>query len=258
MFRVLAIGWRDFSAYVRSFSFYLLCAFFLGVSGYFFWSALSYFSLLSFQVATNPQASVESLNLTEGVLSPFLSNMSVLMLLLVPILTTRSFSEEKKLGTLELLFSYPISNVQIVAGKFLGLTAVLLVLTAPSIAYFFLAEVVGAHFETQTLLVGYGGFFLVSASFISLGMFVSSLTDHQAVSAGIGFVVLLFFWIVGWMADWMSPAAGSVFQELSLTSHYFDLTRGIVDTMDLAFFVLFVVFFLFASLCSLEVRTWKR
>jgi len=258
MLKAFAIGTHDFNTHVKSFSFYLLVAFFLGVSGYFFWSNLSYFSLISFQVATSPQADVRGLNLTEGVLSPFLSNMTVLMLLLIPVLTMRSFSEEKRLGTLELLFSYPVTDIEIVLGKFFGLLGVLTLMTAPTILYFLLAGVVQAEFEMQSLVAAYAGLFLVGASFISFVMFVSSLTEHQAVSAGIGFVVLLFFWVVGWMADWVSPALGTVFRELSLIEHFLSLTRGVVDTKDLSYFVLFIIFFLFATVCSLEVRRWKR
>lgn len=258
MIQLVAMARRDFEAYLKSFSFYLLIVFFLGITGYFFWSGVSYFSLISFQAATEPQTPIRGLNLIEGVLSPFLSSMTVLMLLLVPVLTMRAFAEEKRSGTLELLFSYPISDLQIVMGKFFSLLGLVAVLVLPTSVYFFLASVVGAHFEILTLLVGYAGFFLVGASFISLGMFVSSMTEHEAVSAGIGFVILLSFWIVGWMADWVSPALGAIFQELSLVEHFYDMSRGVVDTKDIAFYILFILFFLFASLCSLEVRTWKR
>jgi len=115
------------------------------------------------------------------------------------------------------------------------------------VAYFYLAREVGAEFENLTLIAGFGGLFLVGASFIALSMFISSLTEHQAVGTGIGFVILLFFWIVGWMADWTSPALGSVFRELSLIQHFRDLTRGVIDTKDIAYFVVFILFF---SVCN--------
>ncbi|MBI3999680.1 MAG: ABC transporter permease subunit [Candidatus Omnitrophica bacterium] len=258
MSKIIAIASRDLRSWLHAFSFYLLAVFFLGVTGYFFWSGLSYFSLVSYQVATNPTFQVRGLNLTEGVLSLFLANVTVLLLLLIPLLTMRSFAEEKKQGTLELLFTYPISDFQIVLGKFLSLLAALILLLFPTIAYFFLAQVIGAKFEIASLLTGYTGLFLTGASFIALGIFMSSLTEHQAVSAGIGFAVLLFFWVVGWMAEWTSPALGNVFREISLVEHFRDFARGIVDTKDVAFFILFITFFLFATLSTLEIRTWKR
>jgi ABC-2 type transport system permease protein len=258
MLKIASIGLRDLLANLSSFSYYLLLTIFFGIAGYFFWSNISYFSLISFQAATNPRMQVQGLNLIDGVLSPFLSNLSVLMLLLITILTMRSFSEEKKAGTLELLFSYPISDVQVVVGKFLGLLALVMLMIIPTIFYFQLAAVVGAKFETATLCSGYFGLVLMSSSFIALGMFVSSLTDNQAISAGIGFSIILFFWIVGWMADWTSPALGAIFKELALTEHFYDLTRGVLDTRDVGFFILFSLFFLFATLCSIEVKTWKR
>src|SRR3989338_5274717 len=244
MFKWLAILKRDTDSWVHAFSFYLLAAIFLLMSGYFFWSGISYFSLVSFKVATNPTLRVSGFNLTEGVLSVFLGNLSLLILLLAPILSMRSLSEEKKQGTLELLFAYPVSNLQIVIGKFASLLALLFILVLPTASYFFMAQVVEARFEFNTVLTGYLGVFLVGASFLSFGLFMSSVTEHQAVSAGIGFAVLLFFWIVGWMADWTSPALGSILREISLTEHFRDLARGIVDTRDIAFFVLFIAFFL--------------
>ncbi len=258
MSKIIAISLRDFKSWVHHFSFYLLAVFFLGMAGYFFWSCLSYFSLVSFQVATNPTMHVKSLNLTDGVFTLFMANMTVLLLLLIPILTMKSFAEEKKFGTLELLFSYPVSDLQIVLGKFLGFLAVISLLILPTVSYFFLAQVVGAKFELSALLTGYLGLILICASFISFGMFMSSLTEHQVISAGIGFAVLLFFWIVGWLADWMNPQLGAIFRELSLVLHFEDMTRGILDTKDIAYFLFFIAFFLFATLATLEIRTWKR
>lgn len=255
---MIAISLRDFRSWTNHFSFYLFAIFFLGLTGYFFWSGLSYFSLVSFQVATNPALEVKRLNLTEGVFSLFLGNMTVLLLLLIPILTMKSFAEEKKFGTLELLFSYPVSDFEIVFGKFMGLLATTFVLILPTVSYFFLAEVVGAKFELPTLISGYFGLILVSASFISFGMFMSALTEHQVVSAGIGFAVLLFFWVIGWVAEWTNPQLGRIFRELSLVLHFEDMARGVLDTKDIAYFLCFTSFFLFATLAALEIRTWKR
>ena len=258
MSKVIAITFREIRLWLHTFSFYFLIAFFLALTGYFFWSSLSYFSLVSFHTATTPAVEVKGLNLTEGVLGLFLANLTVLMLLLLPILTMRSFSEEKKSGTLELLFSYPISNIQIVAGKFLGLLGILFLLVLPTLLYFFLARFVQAHFEVTSLLTGYMGLLLVGASFAALGMFVSALTEHQAVGAGISFAILLFFWVIGWVADWVSPELGRILREFSLVEHFRDMTHGVIDTKDIVFFVLFISFFLFATLCTLEIRNWKR
>ena len=258
MGKILAIAKRDVSAWLGTFSFYFLLALFFGVTGYFFWSNVSYFSLVSFQAATNPAAEVRGLNLIEGVFSPFVLNMCVLLLLLIPLFTMRSFSEEKRLGTFELLATYPVSDIQIVLGKFLSLLILLLFFILPTLSYFYLAQVVGAHFELSSLLSGYLGLFLAGMSFVALGMWMSSLTEHQAVSAGIGFVILLFFWVVGWIAQWASPLMGSFFRELSLVDHLQDFTRGIIDTKHLAYFIFFIGFFLFSTLSALEVRAWKR
>ncbi len=258
MFKIIAITSRDLASWFHAASFYFLATLFFVLTGYFFWSDLSYFSLVSFQVATNPDLQVKSLNLTEGVLSVFLQNMAVVLLLLTPLFTMRSFAEEKRGGTLELLFTYPVSDVQIVWGKFLSLVGILAVFIFPTLVYFFLAQVVGAKFEWASLVSGYLGLFLLAVSFASLGMFISSLTEHQAVSAGIGFVILLLFWMAGWMSEWAGSALGRVLREFSLMGHFTDLTRGVLDTKDIAFFLAFILFFLFATLLTLEIRSWKK
>ena len=258
MFKTIAIAHRDLNSWFYHTSFYVLATLFFALTGYFFWSNLSYFSLMSFQVATNPELQVKNLNLTEGVLSVFLQNVAIIMLLLTPVFTMRSFAEEKKGGTLGLLFTYPISDTQIVLGKFLSQLGILAVLIFPTMVYFFLAGVVGAKFEFASLISGYFGLFLLGASFISLGMFISSITENQAISAGIGFVLLLFFWMAGWMSEWTGPTIGSALREFSLMGHFSDLTRGVADTKDIAYFLIFILFFLFASLSTLEIRSWKK
>ena len=258
MLKTLAITGREVKTSLNSFAFYLSVMFFLGVSGYFFWSNMCYFSLISYQVATNPAVQANRLNLTESVFGPFLANVSVLLLLFVPLFTMRSFAEECKMGTIELLFTYPVSNLQILMGKFCAIVILLLILVAPTLVYYLFAHQVSAKFELNSLITGYLGLFLVGAGFTALGIFISSLTDNQAVSAGIGFTLLLFFWISGWVADWTSPMIGHLFRELSLVEHFRDFTRGVVDTKDVAYFILFIAFFLFATLCSIEIRTWRR
>ncbi len=146
MSKVIAIAWRDVASYLNSFSFYLVLAFFTGIAAYFFWSGVSYFSLVSFQAAATPSAAGQGLNLTEAVFSPFLLNVSVLLLLFIPILTMRTFSEERKMGTFELLVTYPVSDIQIVLGKWLGMICLMVLLTAPTISYFFLARTAQAQF----------------------------------------------------------------------------------------------------------------
>ena len=168
MSKVVAVMGREVRFYLNTFAFYFVLALFAAIAGYFFWSSLSYFSLVSFQVATNPSTQVKGLNLVEGVASPFLLNVSALMLLVIPILAMRSFAEERQSGTLELLVTYPISDIEIVMGKFLALAALLFLLVSPTVSFFFLAQAVAPHFEAVSLAMGYLGLFLVGASFVSL------------------------------------------------------------------------------------------
>ncbi len=257
--KLFAVMDREVRAYLGQFSFYLMVAFFLGISGYFFWSDVMSFGWYSGEVSANPRGiDPTTFNLTDGVFVPYLVNASVFLLLLIPVLTMRSFSEERKTGTLELLFTYPVRDLDIVLGKYLSILFLVAVLIFPTLIYYPIGIAVGARFETTTLLTGYLGLFLMGASFAALGLFVSTLTDNQTVSAGICFVLILFFWVVGWAAEWAMPSVGVVFRELSLVDHFRDFSQGIVDTKDLMFFALFILFFLFSTLSVLEVRNWKR
>ena len=258
MSAVLAIMNREIKSFTQTFSFYLLLAFFWGVTGYFYLSNLSFFSLHCFQAAVRPGTVPSGLNLVEWVLSPFLANVSVLLLLMVPILSSRCFSDERRQGTLELLYTYPVTEFQILAGKYLALLYFVLILILPTGLYFPLAMPVKAYFEPQAVVTGYAGLFLVGATFSALGLFVSTLTENHVVSAGIVFALLLFFWIVGWVAEWANPFWAAFFSELSLVEHFRDFTKGIIDTRDLIFFLLMIFYFLFAALSVMEVRTWKK
>lgn len=190
----LAIARREIRSFTQTFSFYVLEAFFLGIAGYFFLANMSFFSINSVQAAAYQHASMKQLNLVEWVLSPFLANVCVLLLLAIPIFSARSFADESKQGTLELLYTYPISDLEILAGKYLALLVLILILISPTFLYFPLASPVKAHFEMNAVMTGYLGLFLLGASFAALGLFVSSLTHNQVVSSGIGFALILFFW----------------------------------------------------------------
>ena len=254
----MTIALKDLRSYYHSFSFYFLFAMFAAISGFFFWLALNHFALASFQAQTTQDIALRAVNMTDGVISPFIGNLCALALLVIPILSMRAFSEERKAGTLELLVTYPVSDFQIVLGKFVALMTLFLFMILPTTFYFLMAAVIRAKFEVLSLVSGYAGLWLVAMSFASLCLFVSSLTSEQVVSTGIGFLLLLFFWIVGWIAEWVNPSIGFIFRELSLVEHLRDFSRGIIDTKDVAFYLIFVSFFLFATLSVLEVRSWKR
>lgn len=235
--------------------FYVLAFIFLALVGYFFYSSVAYYSLLSFQAGTNPFLS-QQLNLTDMVLEPFFGSISIILLLMVPLITMRLFAEERKTGTLELLFTYPISDRGAVLGKFGAGVSVLVLLLGGTLPAILLLEVLTDP-PWFTIMGGYLGIFLMSSAFVSLGLLASSLTENQIIAAAIAFGALLLLWIIGWAESLVGPTLGSFLKYLSLLTHFDNFAKGILDSRDVLFYLLFIVLFLFSTLRILESRQWR-
>ena len=228
---------------------------FLFIAGYFFYSIFAFYTLASMQSAMNPQMGRE-LNVTDSVLRPLFSNMSVILLLLMPLITMRLFAEERRSGTIELLLTYPVRDGAVLVAKYLAalaLYALMLGLTLlyPGIIVYF------ARLEWGPLLTGYLGLFLMGATFLGVGIFASSLTENQIVASITTFGVLLFLWVVGWSAEYVGGAWGRVLSHLSLLDHFDTFARGVLDTKDVIYYVDVTILALFLTLRSLEARRWK-
>ena len=252
---VLAVFKKELSVTFASPIFYAVGFIFLVVSGYFFYSNIAVFTVLSFQARSNPFLA-EKLNLGDLVVRPLFGQVSIILLLVLPLVTMRSYAEEKKLGTIELLFTYPISDAAGLTGKYLAALFVLLALLVGTLPSLFLLEAF-ANLDWGSVLTGYLGTFLMGASFISLGVFCSSLTENQIVSAVLSFGALLLFWLIGWAKLIAGPGAAPVLEHLSIMAHLDPFARGLIDTRDLVFYALFSLFWLFLTLRFLSSRFWR-
>ena len=242
--KFLVVCRRELRSYFTSYIAYILLAVFLLLSGYFFYSDLIFFVLFGGYV------------LPTGLWQFVFLDMRLCLLLVLPLMTMRLFAEEKKLGTIELLWTYPVRDGEIVAGKFLAcwlFFLVMLVLTGinPVIFYRFY------QYDVGPLLAAYLGIFLLGTAFIACGLFVSSLTENQVVSAMATYGILVFFWFMTWNEEAASQSILQAMLRLSLFDRFYNFSRGVIDTRDVAFFVLFTMFFLFLTLQSLGVRKWR-
>jgi len=237
--KALVICKRELRSYFGSLIAYVLLAVFLLLSGYFFYSDLIFFVLFGGYV------------LPTGLWQYVFMDMRLCALLVLPLVTMRLFAEERKLGTIELLWTYPVSDGAIVMGKFLAAWIFFLIMLLPTIFYHFY------HFDIGPLAAAYLGIFLLGSAFIACGLFVSSLTENQVVSAMVTYGILVFFWFVTWNEEVAEQQIVRALLRLSLFDHFFNLSRGVIDTRDIAYFVLFVGFFLFLTLQSLGARAWR-
>jgi len=244
MSRVWIICGRELRTTFGSPVAYILMAVYLLLGGYFFYSDLVFVLLMS------------SFTPVSGLWQWVFLDLRLVTLLIVPLITMRLFAEEKKLGTLELLWTYPVRDAEIVAGKFLAAVAVFIVMLAPTTIP---CAMLYAYdpFPLGPLLAAYLGLVLLGIGFIACGLLVSSLTENQVVSAMVTYGILVFFWFLTWNEEAANQAVLRVLLGLSLFDRFFNFTRGVIDTMDLTFFAFFIAFFLFLTWQSLASRKWR-
>ena len=253
--RVWPIFKKEMRLYFTSPVAYVVLTIFLVIAGWFFYNIFAFFTLASMQSAMNP-AMAREMNVTDSVMRPLVSNISVILLLLMPLVTMRLFSEERRSGTIELLLTYPVRDGAVLVGKYLAalaLYALMLALTLlyPGIVVYF------ARLEWGPLVTGYVGLLLMGGTFIAVGVFASSLTENQIVASITTFGILLILWVIGWSADYVGGVWGKVLQHLSLIEHNDNFAKGVLDTKDVIYYLNFIALALFLTLRSLEARRWK-
>jgi ABC-2 type transport system permease protein len=234
---------------------YAVFAIFSLVAGWFFYNVFAFYTLVSMQAAMNPSMA-RDMSVTEGVLRPLFQNISVIMLLMMPILTMRLIAEEKKSGTIELLLTFPVRDGEVLMGKYLAALTLFAGMLALTLVYPVLVAWT-TRLEWGPLLTGYLGLLLQGAAFIAIGILISSLTENQIVAAVATFGVLLIFWVISWAQDAAGPNLGRVLSHLSLTEHFDSFAKGVIDTKDVIYYLNLIILSLFLTLRSLESKRWR-
>lgn len=263
MRNIWAIYKREVRAYFISPVAYTLYVIFFIICGYFFWAMVTSYAKYSMVVVQ--QRYYGGLPpFTEHVFRSLFFDMAIVLLLVVPLLTMRLFAEEKKMGTMELLLTYPIRDVEVVLGKFLAALSVFLLMLALSFLYPFLGNyVAGDQLEYGAVLCGYAGVFLMGTAFIATGIFFSTLTENQIVAATVTFGTLLMLWIIGWAAQLAEGAQilkvnlSEIVEQVSVLNHFEDFSKGVIDTGHLAYYILLSTLFIFLTLRVLDSNKWR-
>ncbi|MEE9568155.1 MAG: ABC transporter permease [Candidatus Binatia bacterium] len=236
---------------------YVVLTGFLLLGGWFFFNLLFRFDyLLTLYTGFRSFQALPSLNLNEHVMAPLLHNLTIIFVILVPIVTMRSFAEEKKSGTYELLLTSPLTIFEIVMGKFLGCLFFLFVMILATGVYPAILLYYGNP-EIGVLASGYLGLFLVGTTFVSIGLLTSSLTENQIIAAVTCFVTLLLLYVLSWPAESTGTIVGEVLKYLSVIDHFSEMVKGVIDTKDLLYFATLTVFCLFLTQRSVESSRWR-
>jgi len=243
---MFTLFYKEISSFLSSLIGYIVIIVFLLINSLFLWVFNSDFNILNFGYA-----SIDGLFM----LAPFV------FLFLIPAITMRSFADEKKSGTIELLLTKPITDLQIILAKFFAGLVLVFFSLLPTLIYFISVYWLG--FPTGNIDVGaawgsYIGLMLLGSAFVSIGLFCSSLTDKQVLA----FVLSVFFcgfFYMGFEFIYSLDLFGKIdlfIQSIGMNAHYISLSRGVVDTRDIIYFLSIITLFILLSKISVEKRKW--
>lgn len=224
---------------------YAVVAIALALAGFFFYTDLSLFMLFG------------GTDLERGLWEFVFHDLRFVLMLLIPALTARVFAEEKKLGTLDLLWTYPVSESSILLGKFCAAVVLLFVVLFLTLLYPLALSWYHPGVNWTPLVANYIGLFLLGLAFLSVGLFLSTLTDSQALAAIGTLGVLVLFWSLTWNEQAVNEVLLTTLLHLSLFDHFSNFARGAIDSQEITFFVFFVAFFLVLTWQALRSRRWR-
>jgi ABC-2 type transport system permease protein len=249
---VLAIAEKELRSYFASPMAYVIIGFFLLPFGVFFYLYLSMFA----QNSMGMNQFGGAMNVNQQVIRYVLQNASVIILFIMPMITMRTYAEEKRSGTIELLLTSPVSDVEIILGKFLGALGLYAAMLLVTLLYMSILFVYGNP-EWRPIVAAYLGLLLMGGAFVSIGLLISSTTNNQIVAGVVTFVVFLLFWIVGWFSETAGPTLGAITSYLSITEHFDDFSKGIIDTKHVLYYLSLITFGLFLTAKSVDTERWR-
>jgi ABC-2 type transport system permease protein len=257
MRNTLVIAGKELEGYFVQPVAYVVLTVFLLLGGFFFFALLRQFDQLVqlVQMMGQPQQ-LEQMNLNERIIIPLLHDLSIVLVILMPALTMRVFAEEKRTGTYELLLTAPIRTGEIVAGKFIASAGFTLIMIG--LAWIFpLILIVFGDPEIGVMFAGYLALALLATTFVAVGLFASSLTQNQIIAAISSFGLLLMLYIISWPAESGGGAVWSLLRYLSIPDHFNSMSKGVIDTTDIVFFLSVITLALFLTQRSVESARWR-
>jgi ABC-2 type transport system permease protein len=253
MRNIIAIADKELRSYFASPIAYIIIGLFSLLFGWFFYMYLMVFVQQSEQMQ---QFGGGAANINQQMIRGVLLNSAVIILFVMPMITMRTYSEEKRSGTIELLLTSPITDLQIILGKFFGALGLYIAMLFVTMLYMGLLFVYGNP-EWRPIAAGYLGLLLMGGCFISAGLLISSVTKNQIVAGVITFAVFLMLWVINWIGESSGPMTREIVSYLSITEHFDDFARGIIDTKHVIYYLSFITFGLFLTAKSVDSERWR-
>jgi ABC-2 type transport system permease protein len=254
MSNVWIICRKELGSYFASPVAYILLLMFGVIFGFFFWNVLGVFVIEGMEMQMRGEAF--PLNLNDQVIRPLLSNVGVIGLFFIPMITMRLFAEEKRTGTIELLSTSPIRDLEIIVGKWLAamvLYSCMLLFTAVNFAFLFKY----GNPDWKPLAIGYLGLLLQAGALLAIGTFISTLTKNQIIAGAATFGVELLLWVIGWVGEYETASWARVLSYMSIITHFESFGRGVLDSKDAVFYLTAIFLGLFFTARSMESLRWR-
>ena len=245
---------KEMNSYFVSPVAYLLLTMFAVIFGFFFWNILSFFVTRSME--SQMSGEMYPMNINEQMIRPLLSNVGVIGLFFIPMITMRLFAEEKRTGTIELLTTSPVSDLEIILGKWLAaitLYSGILLLTALNFVFLFKY----GNPDWKPLAIGYLGLLLQASALLAVGMFISTLTKNQIIAGAATFGVCLLLWVLEWVSGSETATWAQVVSYMSVVTHIGSFSKGVLDSKDAIYYVSLAFLGLFFTARSLESLRWR-
>jgi ABC-2 type transport system permease protein len=251
---VLTIYQKELKSYFASPIAYGLMAFFALISGYFFYVYVVLF--VSRGMESQMMGRPQPMDMNEWVIRPILMNVSVIGLFLIPMITMRLFAEEKRSGTIELLVTSPIRDMEIILGKWLAAWTLYASIIGISAVTMLLLFVYGKP-DWKPILVGYLGLLLQGGCLLAIGTFISNTSKNQIIAGTGTFAISLLLWVLDWMSAYDTSAWAKVIGYCSVVTHFEPFAKGVIDSKDVIFYVSTIFLGLFLTARSMESLRWR-
>lgn len=254
MGNILVICRKELKGYFASPIAYGLMVFFALIAGYFFYAATAIFVARGMESQMMGRSMPMDLN--EWIVRPVLMNVSVIGLFLIPMITMRLFAEEKRSGTIELLTTSPVTDLEIILGKWLAavlMYGAILGVSAINLVWLFAY----GKPDWKPMVIAYLGLLLQGGCLLAIGTFISTCTKNQIVAGVASFAISLLLWVLDWVTAFETSATGKVIAYLSVFQHFESFSKGVLDSKDVIFYVSVIFFGLFLTARSMESLRWR-
>ena len=254
MKNIFLISNKEFKSYFTSPIAYLLMAFFGLIWGFVFFTATR--DVLRMSMQGQMMGQPQPINLNEMIVRPLLGFASTVSLFLIPMITMRLIAEEKRTGTIELLLTSPVRDLDIILGKWLGAVLLYLCILGMSAINMALLFAWGKP-DWKPTLVAYLGLILQGACLLAIGELISTLTKNQIIAGGVTFCVCLLLWLLSWFTAFDATGAMQVMNYISIVTHFDNFAKGVLETKDVVFYLSMIFFALFMTARSMESLRWR-